>query len=126
MGKHRGPLTADLHQHHGVRLALGRRCGYSVLEIADFAANLPVDSAVARAVDPDWAVTTETLLLREIEHGIRISIWQQTPDGSKKHPQHYPQALPVTHAEIDAQKKAKPEYDRMTIAEADEFLGWTA
>lgn len=37
--------------------------GITVMEIADCAANLPVDSAVVRAVNPDYAWTVEAMLI---------------------------------------------------------------
>jgi hypothetical protein len=122
--KHRGHLAADLHRFHGIRLAQVRRSGYTPGELADYAANLPPDGAVARAVNPDWALTPEAFLLREIEYGVRILVWQQTADGHRKDPQNYPKPTPLTHAEIEASTASERTYDVMSIDEANEFLGW--
>lgn len=123
--EHRGPLVADLHQYHGVRWATIRTSEHTLLEIADWVGGLPPDSAVARATNPEWQLTADSFLLRDIEHALRVLAWQQTADATSKRPKHFPQPIPLTEAEVEAQKP-KREYDVMTIDEANEFLGWSA
>jgi hypothetical protein len=124
VARHRGPLTADLHRYHGIRWTKIRESDWTVGEIADFAAALPHDSAVNRAIDPDWTLTRDTYLLREIEHNQRVQLWQHTKDGQQRHPQNYPAPLPITEAEAEAMRPEHEKFDVMTIDEADEFLGW--
>lgn len=123
---HRGPLAADLHRFHGLRLATIAGSGFSVGEVADFVGNLPPDSAVARALNPaGWDVTTDTHLLRAIEHDLRVLAWQSTADARAREPQHYPVELPLTEAEAEAQKPER-EFDAMPIEEMNRILGWPA
>lgn len=106
-----------------MRLARLKESGFTLTEVADFALNLPHDSAVARTLDPDWAVTVETRLLQAVEHGIRVLAWQSTKDAALRHPQNYPERHPVTLEEAKA-RKPTTEYDVSTIEEMDRFLGW--
>lgn len=125
--EHHGPLAADLSRYHGLRpLSALREWGLPLSEVAAYAAHLPPDSAVARAQNPDWAITPEALVMREVEHAVRVVAWQQTEDGHRKAPQHYPDRIPLTKAErAVAAIKSSEGPDVMPVEEMAQRLGWT-
>lgn len=90
-------------------------------EFGELAANLPQESQTVRALDEDWWVTPQVRMLQRVEHALQILAWQQTADGAKSNPKHYPQMPPVTRSEAAAATPDK--YDLMTIAEVDSWLG---
>ena len=51
--------------------------------MADWAANLPLDSATHRAINPHWQRSLEVDLLREVEHDLRVIAWMETKDGGR-------------------------------------------
>lgn len=124
ISKHRGPLTADFRRYYGLSLAGIRATGIPLLEVADLAGNLPPDSAVARALDPEWFLTADTYLLRAIEHGIRVVAWQRTKDATLRTPQDYPTPTPLTSTEAEAARPEREKYDAMPMQEMAKFLGW--
>lgn len=71
-------------------------------DFADCAVHMPPGSATERAADPDWQITPEVLLLREVEHAVRVVAWQKTKDASLSTPRQYPERVPVTKAQRDA------------------------
>lgn len=82
------------------------------------AMHLPPDSAVARKLNPHWQRTPEIDLLRELEHSLRVLIWQNTGNRNSAVPERIP--LPW-----DPAPDGTIEGDRMSLEEADAFLGWT-
>lgn len=66
---------------------------YSYSHAAFLCAELPSDSRIARAYNPDAAYTLTDLLLRDIEHDLRILAWQRTEDA--KHRRNFPEPLPL-------------------------------
>lgn len=113
-----GPLRADFRREYGTGLDVALR-DWPLTEVADCAANLPPGSAVERAEFPDsWWVTEEVRFLREIEHAIRLSQWLTAAGRTygKTPEQMWLPGDPKSESE---------KYDRMTIAEAREFLGWS-
>ena len=80
---------------------------YSYSHAAFLLVELPSDSRIARAYNPDAAYTLTDLLLRDIEHDLRILAWQRTEDA--KHRRNFPEPLPLPSAlggEDAARKKA--------------------
>jgi hypothetical protein len=80
------------------------------------------DTATFKALNPDWQHTLEVELLRAIEHPLRWLMWAKTEDAHKKPPRNVPKHLPLPW---DGQPKDEVKPTAMTIAEANEFLGWT-
>lgn len=114
----RSALVADFHRYYGLSLNSLRHSGIRVDEVADMAMHLPPDSAVRRVLDPHWQRTNEIDLLREIEHDLRILAWQNSASRSTPVPERIP--LPW-----DPAPAGTMQGDRMTMDEADAFLGWT-
>lgn len=77
-------------------------------------------------MDPDWWLTPEAFLLREIEHGIRVLQWQQTENGAKRRMHTFPQPIPLTEVEQRkrAQEKGQIDYDAVPLEDARTRLGW--
>lgn len=114
----RGALVADFHRYYGVSLKSVRHSGIPLSEVADMAIHLPPDSATRRALDPHWQRTNEVDFLRAMEHTLRILVWQNNASKTAKVPERIP--LPW-----DPKEDGTIEVDRMTLEEADDFLGWT-
>lgn len=117
-GDTRPALVADFHRYYGLSLKSLRHSGIPLSEVADMAMNLPPDSATRRALDPHWMRTTEIDLLREIEWDLRILSYQWGHRTGAPVPE--PIRLPW-----DPDPEGTIRGDRMTIEEADDFLGWT-
>lgn len=81
-------------------------------------------SHLLRAVEPDWWVTPELQMLREIEHAARLSAWIHTTDAAKTVPQHRPEPIPLTAAERERWELDHATYTPMSFDEARDFLGW--
>lgn len=83
-------------------------------------------SAYQRAIDPDWWLTPEVLLLREIEHNQRISDWKQTEDAAKKRLGSFPKAIPLSDLERRTFERENDRYqfDAMPLDAARARLGW--
>lgn len=79
----------------------------------------PPDSALMREMDPDWWITAEVRLTREIEHNTRVLGWLQSRDGSKG--RNYPKRIMLTRAEREDADGIKPT--AMTAREMNEWLG---
>jgi hypothetical protein len=80
------------------------------------------DTATFKALNPDWQHTVELELMRAQEYATRWQMWAKTEDAHKKPPRNVPKPLPLPW-DPTAKEEVKPT--AMTIAEADEFLGWT-
>lgn len=85
-------MRADFQQYYGLNLD-GMGTAYSYLHAAFLCAELPTDSRVNRAYNPDAAYTLTDLLLRNIEHDLRVIAWQRTEDA--KHQRNFPEPLPL-------------------------------
>ena len=75
-----------------------------------------------RALDADWWVSPEVLLLREVELSGRVGAWLQTEDARKRRNQ--PRRLQLTTAERLAANPERERYDLHTMSEIDELIGW--
>lgn len=89
--------------------------GIPLSEVADLAANLPVESATHRAANPAWQHTLEVQLLREVEWLQRISLWA---NSDPKHRGKQPERIRFPW-ELDDDDHEKP--DDMTL---DEMADW--
>ena len=89
--------------------------------------NLPEDSALVRAMDPEAAKWTGRngmiQLLHSVEHHQRILAWQQTEDGSKG--RNVPKPLPAPWVEPEKDTK-KFGGDAVPWDEMTSWLGWEA
>lgn len=100
------------------------------LDLLAFVQHAPPDSAIARARNPDWQVDLSLVLLREIEHGIRVLAWQKTDDADpkKKKPKNYPTRVPITTADIEAaeitRRHAEPAAAPPPLEDVKRWLGW--
>lgn len=104
-----------------------RQWGIPLAEIAEYVAHLPPDSATMRAVDPDFWVSPEVQMLREIEQALRVISWQRTEDGSKG--RNYPKPMPLTGAEKaaardEAAKNGDVAFETTTQDQMRQLLGW--
>lgn len=117
MAQHRGPLAADFRRFYGLSLAGIRESGLPLHEVADLAAHLPDEGAVARArhIVPDALE-----LARRQEHHLRVLRWQPTKAGHEGRDAPEPLLWPWEERESDAITG-----DGMTADEAAEWLGWT-
>lgn len=113
-------LVADFHRYYGLSLRSMRDWGIPLTEVAAMAMHLPPDSATRRALDPHWQRTMELDMLREVEHDIRILLWQNANSG-KRVTSALPQPIPLPW---DPKPRGTIEVDRMTTDEADKWLGW--
>ena len=75
-----------------------------------------------RALDADWWVSPEVLLLREVELSGRVGAWLQTEDARKRRNQ--PRRLQLTTAERLAANPERERYDLHTREEIDKLIGW--
>lgn len=66
---------------------------YSIAHAAILCAQLPSDSRLCRAYDPDAALTLRDYYLREVEHDLRVIAWQRTKDA--RNGANYPERLPL-------------------------------
>jgi hypothetical protein len=100
------------------------------LDLRAFITYAPPDAAISRARNPDWQVDLPLVVLREIEHGIRVLAWQKTEDANpKKTPKNYPVRVPITADAIDAAEAARrvreePAGDAPALADVKKWLGW--
>lgn len=65
---------------------------YDYSHAAVLCAQLPKTGRVWTAIDPDNAWDDKTVLLREIEHGIRVLAWQKTKAAQQK--RDFPEPIP--------------------------------
>ena len=79
----------------------------------------PQDSALVRDMDPDWWVTAEVRLAREVEHNTRVLSWLQSKDGSKG--RNFPKRINLTRAEREDADGIRPT--AMPVHELNEWLG---
>lgn len=79
------------------------------------------DTAVFKALNPDWQHTHEVEFLRSIEYRLRWLQWAKTPDAEKR--RNVPDVWPLPW---DPKPKTE-QYrgDALPIDELNAFLGWT-
>ena len=118
MKEHHGPLRADFRRFYGRSIDEFRAQGVPLTEVADMAANLPVESAVHRAANPNWHHTHELELLRSAEMSLRVLVWTRGRRKSKDYPAPY-----LFPWEDDPNEAIKG--DLMTTDEIDDWLGWS-
>ena len=92
----------------------------SLGEVAAWAAHLPPDSAVVRAVAPQASLTFTDILLRSAEFQLRWLVWAKTKDGAANRNPPEPYLFPWE----DTTPPGTMRGDSMTVDEAAEFLGW--
>ncbi len=90
-------------------------------DVAAFVANLPPEGAVFRALYPNHRHTHDLELLRSVDQSLRWLVWAKTEDGSKNRNRPEPYRFPW---EPEPERDGGWRGDAMTLAEADEFLGW--
>ena len=102
-------MRADFQQYYGLNLdGMGRAYTYS--HAAFLCVELPSDSRLNRAHNPDAAYTLTDLLLRDIERDLRILAWQKTEDA--KHRRNFPEPLPMPSQSPElAKQKALQDRD---------------
>lgn len=73
-------MRADLRRFYGLNL---NDVGYefTLLDLADYVACLPRDSATMLAAFPSWSVSEH--LLANIDYSLRWLVWAKTSDGAK-------------------------------------------
>lgn len=103
--EHRGPIAADFQRHYGLPLHL-MPWGMPLRDVAALAANLPTDSATARAMDPDHLWTLEAHLLATIADGIGWLAWSKSK-GAEDNPSRPPAQIPRPGVDPDAGKEVK-------------------
>ena len=68
------------------------------------AAYLPEDARVWAALSPDAALSHEAMLLRLVEHSLRIGNWQRGGDKNKPRPEMLPMPSEII-AELEAGRR---------------------
>ena len=66
---------------------------YDYAHAASLCVCLPPEGALGRAMNPDNAYDLHALLLRAIDHDLRVLAWQKTENGAKGID--YPEPLPL-------------------------------
>lgn len=99
------------------------------VDLRAFVVHAPPGSALHRAMTPDPHVTLEVALLREIEHKLRVQLWQNTQEASKGDKRNYPTRLPVTEAEhaehlLRVESADGTPEEAPSLAEVKDWLGW--
>lgn len=122
--EHRGPLRADFHATYQMRLTEAVET-YPLDEVADMVAGLPPGGALARAVNPEWWLTPEVQLLRDVAYAVRHSQWLASTNRVL---QLEPLPMPLTDAERQANIKARggQPMDAVPVADMAARLGWAA
>lgn len=64
------------------------------------------------------------LLLREVEHRIRVLGWMWSDDATKKPPKNYPEPIPLTERERDEATPEREKYTALPVDEMRTWLGW--
>jgi hypothetical protein len=95
-------------------------------DLISIVASSPPGSAIQRVIDPDWWLSPEVLLLREIEHNQRISDWKRTDDAAKKRMHSFPKQIPLSDLERRRHERETDRYqfDAISMDEARQRLGW--
>ena len=75
MADHEDELRADLQQFYGIDLDAAMSGGHSPIHIAALFVQLPQDSRIARAIDPDNRWTLTDVLLATIANALHGLIW---------------------------------------------------
>lgn len=59
-------------------------------------------------------------------NALRIANWQRTDDATKRNPRYFPEALLPPGVSVDQQNRQVEKFgkSRMTVSEANEWLGW--
>lgn len=81
-------------QYYHLNVKTLRQDAINPKDAAVLCAQLPQDSRIFRALDPDNAYGYTQYLLRSIEYSARVLTWQQTEDGVKGRNQPEPSLLP--------------------------------
>lgn len=78
------------------------------------------ESALHRALNPAHQHTVEVEMLRAVEYRLHWLVWAKTEDGAKRR-------NPPEPIRFSWEPRPRNEYtgDTMTVAEWDEYLGWT-
>ena len=76
-------------------------------------------TAIHRALNPEWHLTNDTMLLREIEFWLHGLVWRETADGHAG--RNAPERIPLTY---DEKVEADPSVDALPLDEMKAFLGW--
>ena len=101
-------LRADFQQYYGLNLD-GMGIDYSYSHAASILRQLPSNSRIARAENPDAEWTDDTWFLAQIEYGVRLLMWAQTKDAEKGRNRPEP---PQTPREAALEKERGANVDR--------------
>lgn len=119
MTEHRDELTADFMETYGLWLdefgVDGEETTREVTRAAALAWQLPRSGRAWRAIDPLGANGTDTSLLRQIEHDLRLWMWAHTKDAKTNTNQPEPMLLP---GEREQQEAKVEEAERMASSVA--------
>lgn len=116
---HPDELMADFQQYYGIDVwPMVAGSGYQVARAAALAWQLPRDGRAWAAVDPLGASSTQTAIIRQIEHDLRLWMWAHTKDAQNNSNQPEPMPLPG-EAEL-AEAKAE-EAQRMAASVASQL-----
>ena len=77
------------------------------------------ESAIFKALNPHWQQSPELEFLRQMEHTLRVLVWQQTKDGATG--RNEPELIPLPW---DPEPDGVIRGDVMTMDEAADWLGW--
>lgn len=109
-------LRADFQQYYGLNID-GMGTDYSYSHAAVLVTQLPSNSRVSIAIDPDSAWEAQTWFLSYIEYDLRVLAWQNTKDAQKGRNKPKPNKTPK---EIMAQRKRVLNFDKSLV---DSVLG---
>lgn len=123
--EHSGAVRRDLLVA-GLRLEWLGTEALSWVDLRDFIIWSPRDSAINRALNPQWWVTEEISYLRLVERQLRVLAWQRTADGQATPPRNVPELIPLDEEEARAQREARGELiaDVMPRDELAKRIGW--
>lgn len=101
-------LRADFQQVYGLNLD-GMGKDYTFAHAAVLLSQLPSDSRVSKATNPDNEWSEQTYLLNAIEYDLRVLIWQKTKDGQHNRNQPKPHETP---GEIAKKRDRAKNFDK--------------
>lgn len=111
-------MVADFRQFYGIDLPIEDDAEFDDLPRAALLwGALPRESRTARRLNPDLLWSDGEYLLRAIEHGVQLLIWQRTKDGQKGRKQPKPLQSPGERAKA-REKADRALANKKAVAEA--------
>ena len=114
--KYPDELRADFQQYYGLNID-GMGTDYSYYHAAVLVMQLPPNSRVSAAMNPDAAWDVQSWFLNQIEYDLRVLIWQNTKDAEKGRNKPKPNKTPK---ELMAQRRRAMNFDKDLV---DSVLG---